>query len=285
MEIQNIDVSKIKFEDNSRLKQTKSSSAQLMSSIKEQGLLHPVVVAKKNTGYVIVCGHRRLDAYKKLALVNKAKFKTIPAVINNDAKNEKKRMVLNLVENLQREDVSMLELGRYFEDLNKKHKLTINEISAATSKPTTFVRDAIQMYKVIPEQFADDIRPSSRGGIKKGKITPVAANSFANFVKVVGGKSVSKQNRIKILNKLKSKELGAKDMAQMARNVKAGTPMSTALRKQKKLTTYRFTLTVSASTERKAKSNTGKNLKDYIIDKILSDKKIGLKDTDTLKGN
>jgi len=74
----------------------------LTKSIRERGLFNPITLLKKNGGYVVINGHRRLSAFKKL------RRKTIPAFVKNRSRD--RELIIDLIhENLIREDLSPVE--------------------------------------------------------------------------------------------------------------------------------------------------------------------------------
>jgi len=89
----------------------------LAASIEAIGLLQPIVVRKEADGYVLVAGERRLRAVKQVGL------QSISAVIRDDADDEA-NLTEALVENLQREDLSILEEAAAFQELLEEYGMT-----------------------------------------------------------------------------------------------------------------------------------------------------------------
>jgi ParB family chromosome partitioning protein len=106
MEVVKLKISEVVLKDNSR-GQIGDDLSELMSSIKTHGLLQPIGVIKSKRGkkYEVVYGNRRYNAVKKLGI------KTIQAVILKV--NDADKLILNLVENIQRKDVPVSEQARY----------------------------------------------------------------------------------------------------------------------------------------------------------------------------
>ena len=84
-----------------RKKFDEESIEDLANSIKEYGVIQPIIVSKKDNYYEIVAGERRWRASKKAGL------DTIPAIIRDD--NEQKNKEISLIENIQREDLNPIE--------------------------------------------------------------------------------------------------------------------------------------------------------------------------------
>ena len=104
---------------------------ELTESIKDSGVIQPIVIRPNGKGYIIVCGERRYRA----ALSVNAAFKdrnTIPAVIRNLSDEE--ALQLQIVENLQRKDVHPMEEAVAFKSLLEKKQWSVNEIAPLLQK-------------------------------------------------------------------------------------------------------------------------------------------------------
>ena len=89
---------------------------ELSNSIKEYGVIQPIVVSKKNNFYEIIAGERRWRASKKAGLTE------IPAVIKED--NVQRNKEISLIENIQREDLNPIEKARGIKLLMDEYELT-----------------------------------------------------------------------------------------------------------------------------------------------------------------
>jgi ParB family chromosome partitioning protein len=123
---------------------------ELANSIKENGLLQPILVYKDNQkNYIIIAGHRRTKAYNLLGK------KFIKAIIlkNQDSIQLAKKAI---IENLQREDLNLIEtaiaLKRYKEEFNKSY----NEIAKEIGKSKPYVIKIISVLN-LPEEIIKDI--------------------------------------------------------------------------------------------------------------------------------
>lgn len=178
MEVQNVRMSQIKLGNNSRLDVTDEEIAGLMESIREEGLLQPIGVAKGTRGkYQIVYGNRRFLAYSKLGK------KTIPAI---EIKNNKQSDIdiKNLVENVQRKNVSINEVGRYIEHLTEADGLTLKEIAVRMGVSQTYVEQCLQAFREVPKEFRKDIEPkTAKGPVRKGKIALASVKAIERVVK------------------------------------------------------------------------------------------------------
>jgi len=107
---------------------------ELAASIKEKGLLQPIVVAPKPPGkrWQLIAGFRRLAACRKLA------WKEIPAVIRNESLTD--RVGLQLTENLQRTQLSHLEIANSLRQILEDENITVTELARRLGKSFPWVR-------------------------------------------------------------------------------------------------------------------------------------------------
>ncbi|MBI4669104.1 MAG: ParB/RepB/Spo0J family partition protein [Elusimicrobia bacterium] len=116
----------------------------LADSIKQIGLLEPVLVnSKPSGGYALIAGERRLRAAKSAGL------KTIPAVIKN--MGSKDTALAGLVENVQRQDLNPLELARTFERMTAEFGMTHEEIAACLGFSRPRVSNLIRLLNLPAE--------------------------------------------------------------------------------------------------------------------------------------
>lgn len=112
----------------------------LSESIKEYGVIQPIVVIKVDKGYKIVAGERRWRAAKKAGL------KTIPAIIRDYDDRAVKEVAL--VENLQREDLNPLEVAEGYRSLIDEYGLTQEEISTKLGKSRSAVANSLRLLSL-----------------------------------------------------------------------------------------------------------------------------------------
>lgn len=126
------------LEDNPyqpRLNIDEDSLQELMASIEKDGLQSPIKVTKisgySNLKYTVVFGHRRTEAFRRLVQINPDKYKEIDAFYEPDiSKNELRR--LSIIENLQREDLSIIELAVAFDNFINDGTFCSQKILAET---------------------------------------------------------------------------------------------------------------------------------------------------------
>lgn len=116
----------------------------LSDSIKEYGVLSPIVVSKNENGfYMIIAGERRWRAAKLAGL------KKIPAIIKEY--DYKETMEIALIENLQREDLNPIEEAEGFKELMEIYKLTQEEVSKKMGKSRSAVANSVRLLS-LPEK-------------------------------------------------------------------------------------------------------------------------------------
>ncbi|TCS80813.1 ParB/RepB/Spo0J family partition protein [Tepidibacillus fermentans] len=120
----------------------------LMASIKEHGVIQPIIVRKTLKGYEIVAGERRWRASKEL------QFATIPAVVKEFT--DQQIMEIALIENLQREDLNAIEIANAYEKLMKTFQLTQEELSVRVGKSRPHVANILRLLQ-LPKLIQEEI--------------------------------------------------------------------------------------------------------------------------------
>ena len=121
-----------------------SSLEQLAQSIRQQGVLQPIIVARSDSGYILVAGERRWRAAKM------AKLEKIPAIVLEQKPDEQQLLFIALVENLQREDLDPVEEAEAYYNLSKNFGLTQDEIARRVGKSRSTVANFLRILK-LPE--------------------------------------------------------------------------------------------------------------------------------------
>lgn len=110
---------------------------ELAASIKEHGILQPLVVVKSGSGYELIAGERRLRASKIAGL------KTVPVIIREAS--ELQKLELALIENIQRSDLNPIESAEAYQKLNDEFGLTHDEIAKKMGKSRPMISNAIRL--------------------------------------------------------------------------------------------------------------------------------------------
>ena len=123
--------------------------AELAESIKENGVIQPIIVQKKGSGYRIVAGERRWRASRIAGL------KVIPAIVRE--LTDQQTMEQALSENIQREDLNPIEEAMAMQNLLSTHKMTQEQLAKKLGKPRATIANTIRLMN-IDESLIDFIR-------------------------------------------------------------------------------------------------------------------------------
>jgi len=111
---------------------------ELAESIRQHGVLQPLLVRRSADGYELIAGERRWRA-ARLAGVN-----AVPAIVRNDAGNDA-QLVLGLIENLQRADLDPIEEARGLKRLTEEFNLTHDEVAQRIGKHRVSVTQSLRL--------------------------------------------------------------------------------------------------------------------------------------------
>ena len=141
-EIETIPINKIEPNQSQPRKNFNEDSLQeLADSIKQHGLIEPLIVQKGKKGfYQIIAGERRWRAAKI------ANLKEVPVVIKDYTKQEV--MEIALIENIQREDLNPIEEAEAYDSLIKEFHLKQDEIAEKVSKSRVAITNALRLLKL-----------------------------------------------------------------------------------------------------------------------------------------
>ncbi len=110
---------------------------ELMDSIKEHGILQPLVVTRKGDAYELIAGERRWRSAKQLGM------KTVPALVREAS--EQKKLELALIENLQRQDLDLIETARAYRRLMDEFNLTQEETAQKAGKARSTLANTLRL--------------------------------------------------------------------------------------------------------------------------------------------
>ncbi len=141
---------------------TPESLVDLIASIKEHGLLEPIVVARTPAGFQIIAGERRWRASRVVGM------KKIPVVIMETT--ARGMLELAIVENVQREDLNPIERGQAFQRLVDEFGLPLTDIAKRVGKSEGYVSNAIRLLN-LPDAIKDGL---ISGAISEGHARAIA---------------------------------------------------------------------------------------------------------------
>jgi ParB family chromosome partitioning protein len=133
---------------------------ELAASIKEYGVLQPIILRKIDLGYQLVAGERRLRAAKKIGLA------TIPAVIRDIL--DERLMEIALIENVQREDLNPVEEAKAYGVLMKEYHMTQEELSERLGKSRSQIANYIRLLQL--DTFVLDLLGEGKISVGHGKV-------------------------------------------------------------------------------------------------------------------
>lgn len=113
---------------------------ELSESIKQMGIIQPIVVQDRNSYYEIIAGERRWRAAKQAGL------KKIPVIIKNYTEQE--IVEISLIENIQREDLNPIEEAFAYKRLLEEFNLKQDEVAERVSKSRTAVTNSVRLLKL-----------------------------------------------------------------------------------------------------------------------------------------
>ena len=168
-----IEVAKIKSGKNIR-NERDTSIQELADSIERNGLINPIMVKPIGSGkYEVIAGHRRFEAVKRLGL---------PHIECNvtDETSEKDLMLAQIAENVQRKDMSALELVECFDEMKKRYGIKQNQIARLFNKSDVWVTNQYQAAKLLELQYGKDI-PEEVRKMGAGQIKYAAKKQMAEI--------------------------------------------------------------------------------------------------------
>jgi ParB family transcriptional regulator, chromosome partitioning protein len=140
---------------------TPDSLTDLVESIREQGILEPIVVARTPAGYQIIAGERRWRAAKVLGL------ERVPVVVKDTTPQG--MLEMSIVENVQREDLNPIEKGLAYKRLIDEFGLGTTEVAKRVGKSVPAVSNTIRLLS-LPDAIKDAL---VAGVITEGHVRPL----------------------------------------------------------------------------------------------------------------
>ena len=174
------------------------SLAELSASIKNQGVLQPLLVEKiTDDSYVIVAGERRYRAAKKAGLTE------VPVIVKSF--NEVQRIEVALIENIQRENLNAIDEAAAYQYLIQKSGLTQEEVAEKVGKKRSTVTNSLRLLQ-LPDQMKDDI--------VSGVLTAGHARAILSLV--------NPNDRMLLRDKIIEKELSVREAEEEAQALNEG---------------------------------------------------------------
>ena len=197
--VKKIEVSLIKPNPNQPRKIFDEEKLQELSySIKEHGLLQPIVVVEDEDGtYTLIAGERRLRAHK---LANIEEIKAI--IVDED---EFKLRELALIENIQRDDLNIIELAFCYAQLLNEHNITHEELSKKVFKSRTSITNTLRLLQLssyVQQFLATDKISAGHAKMMIG----LTAEEQKKICDTIIGQKLSVRETEKLIKDLKEKD-------------------------------------------------------------------------------
>lgn len=194
----NLDIGEIEF---SHLQPRQQVSAEkldeLSASIKEKGVIQPVLVRpKQEGGYELIAGERRLRAAKKLG------FTQLPAIIKDVQDAE--ALQLSLIENIQREELNPLEEAQAYQQLISQFGFTQEKIARVVGKGASFVSNTLRLLK-LPKEIQAALR---QGMISMGHARTILALKGLDEQDRLFKRTITQRLSVRELETLVAKRVG-----------------------------------------------------------------------------
>jgi len=149
--------------------------AELADSIREKGIIQPIIVERKESGgFVIIAGERRYRAAKMIGL------EEVPVIIKNYGQDE--RLEIALIENIQRSDLNPIEEAEAYQKLIEMHNYTQEQVAKKVGKQRTTIANALRILKL-----PDEIKKQ----ISEGIITPGHARAILSLEDIIDQKELT----------------------------------------------------------------------------------------------
>lgn len=185
----------------------------LADSIRQHGLIQPILVRSTGTGYQIVAGERRWRACRMLGMSE------IPAVVKEFSDSETAQIAL--IENIQREDLNPIEEAAAYKELMETYDMTQEELSKAVGKSRSAIANAVRLLNM-PEKVQELLR---KGELSAGQAKAIAAAESEEQMIDLAERAANGQITVRAIEKL----LAQKDEEEKEEPAKADTAKKQAM--------------------------------------------------------
>lgn len=176
-----------------------SGIRELAASIREVGILQPLVVRSTETGFELIAGERRLRAAKEAGLDR------VPVLIRQAADNESMEMAL--VENLQREDLNPLETAAAYQALMEGFGLTKEQLANRMGKSRAAVTNTLRLAQ---------LPPGIRDLVLKGVLTEGHARALLGLQ--------DEEQMLILAQRIQAEKLSVRNVEELVRDLARETP-------------------------------------------------------------
>lgn len=166
----------------------------LADSIRQHGLIQPILVRSTGTGYQIVAGERRWRACRMLGMSE------ISAIVKDFSDSETAQIAL--IENIQREDLNPIEEAAAYKELMEKYEMTQEALSKAVGKSRPAIANAVRLLNM-PEQVQELVK---KGELSAGQAKAIAAADSDDEMIFLAEKAANGQLTVRAIEKILSKK-------------------------------------------------------------------------------
>lgn len=121
---------------------------ELVESIKEKGVIQPIIVRPYKDGYELVAGERRLRA------AHEAGLERVPAIVREMSNED--ALEIGLIENIQRQDLNPIEEAEAFQQLIREFHLTQDDLAKKVGKDRSSITNSLRLLK-LPKSIQDEV--------------------------------------------------------------------------------------------------------------------------------
>jgi ParB family transcriptional regulator, chromosome partitioning protein len=171
---------------------------ELSNSIKENGIISPIIVAESDGGYELIAGERRLRA------ATMAGLEKVPVIVKRASEKEKK--IMAIIENVQRSDLNCVEEGLAYYNLIEEFKLTQEEVAKKLGKERSTIANFLRILR-LPREVLDMLQKEA---LTFGHAKVLAAEDDRDIVLRLANKAVQDQMSVRDLEQMLKKEKRAK---------------------------------------------------------------------------
>ena len=172
----------------------------LASSIKEYGVIQPIIVSKKDKYYEIIAGERRWRASKKAGLTE------IPAIVRND--DDQRNKEISLIENIQREDLNPIEKARGIKQLMDEYNLTQQKVAEKLGKSRGSIANTVRILNLDERVINFALEGKLSEGHCKSLMSiddPERQYNMAKYIIESGDSVREAEKKVKVRKKVKKK--------------------------------------------------------------------------------
>ena len=189
--IQNVRLSEIEPNKNQpRQHFDEAAIANLADSIRQHGLIQPIIVRQIPTGYQIVAGERRWRACRMLGMPE------IPVIVKDFTDSQTAQIAL--IENIQREDLNPIEEAAAYKELMETYEMTQEQLSKAVGKSRSSIANSVRLLN-LPDDVKEMLK---KGELSAGQAKVLAAADSAEKISEIAKKASNGQLTVRAIEKL-----------------------------------------------------------------------------------